>query len=66
MISPGLTGFVDIVSDADKLLGVVQAKVGVDRGGEVVQVIHYRKRTLLLFLRNQEINKNWTENASIY
>ena len=52
MISPGLTGFVDIDSDADKLLGVVQAKVGVDRGGEVVQVIHYCKRTLLLFLRN--------------
>ena len=42
----------DIVSDADKLLGVVLAKVGVDRGGEVVQVIHDHKRTLLMFLRN--------------
>ena len=40
-----MTGFVDIV----ELLGVVQAKVDVDRGDGVVQVIQDHKRRLLMF-----------------
>ena len=45
-----LRGFIDIVRDADELLGGVLAEVGVDGDGEVVQVIHLlQENTVVLF-----------------
>ena len=42
----------DIVRDADELLGDVLAKVGVDGDGEVVQVIHLLQENTVGLFRN--------------